>query len=180
MICEGNPILDSNQNLTWIKTDFTAVYSNITVYKEACDFTPGYNKNNKDQIMVHVGLKSLVTMVCNRHATISPRKDCGFKLEYDNLVCNPGLLTQLAVINVDKTNAVVRICESSKVLGISTQCEYVNMLANTIIKGGEENEAIINFICPSARSSTEPGGLYSILVSTILPKDKIPRLLINF
>ena len=176
-MCEGNPILDSNGNLTWIETNFTAVYSNITVYKEACDFTPGYNKNNIDQIIVNIGLKSLVTLKCKRPSTISPRKDCGFELQYDNLICNPGILTQIGVVNVDKTNAVVRICESSKVLNISTQCEYVNMLANTIIIGGELKEAVINFICPSARSSTEPGGLYSILVSTILPEDKIPRVI---
>lgn len=86
-------------------------------------------------------------------------------------------MTQIGVVNVDKTNAVVRICESSKILNISTQCEYVNMLTNTIIKGGEVKEAVINFICPSAWSSTEPGGLYSILVSTILPEDKIPRVI---
>lgn len=58
-------------------------------------------------------------------------------------------------------------------LGYSTQCEYINKLANVQIKSKESE--IISFICPEWRSNEEPGGLFSVLVSTLLPNNEVPK-----
>lgn len=56
-------------------------------------------------------------MPCKRPATMSPKKDCGFELQHDNLSCTPGKMTKIKLKNMGPSNAVVRLCETSKVLG---------------------------------------------------------------
>ena len=56
-------------------------------------------------------------------------------------------------------------------MGYSTACEYVHRLANEQINVGSQFE--FSFMCPLFRSKDEPVGLYSILVSTLLPDQTI-------
>lgn len=112
-------------------------------------------------------------MPCKRPATLSPLKDCGFEIQYDTLNCIPDLDITLEISNEDDYHAIVRICETSKQLGYSTACEYVHSLANLVVEG--KSKSRISFRCPSMRSSMEPGGLFSILVSPLLPMDGIPH-----
>ena len=37
----------------------------------------------------------------------------------------------------------------------------------------------INFKCPTKRSSLETGGLYSILVASLIPNDEISNVVVN-
>ena len=123
-----------------------------------------------------VGDNSLVTLPCKRSATLSPLKDCGFEVQHDNLMCNSTVNVVIEVYNQDSINGVIRVCESSKQLGHSTHCEYVHSLSNSVIQAN--SKATISFQCPGRRSSDEPGGLYSILMSSLSPLDPIPSVLV--
>ena len=126
-----------------------------------------YSINNLDSITYTLlGNNSLVTLPCKRSATLSPLKDCGFEVQHDNLTCNPNRDVTIDLQNQDSVSAVVRICETSKQLGFSTHCEYVQSLSNKVIQA--KSKTTFKFKCPSARSSLEPGGLYSILVSPVI------------
>ena len=119
-----------------------------------------------------VGDNSLVTLPCKRSSTLSPLKDCGFEVQHDNLICNSTENVVIEVYNPDSINGVIRVCESSKKLGHSTHCEYVHSLSNSVIQAN--SKSTLSFKCPSGRSSEEPGGLYSILISPLLPLDRTP------
>jgi hypothetical protein len=137
-----------------------------------------YSINNLESITYTLlGNNSLVTLPCKRSATLSPLKDCGFEVQHDNLTCNPNKDETIELVNQDSANAVVRICETSKQLGYSTHCEYVQSLSNKVIKAN--SKATFKFKCPSARSSLEPGGLYSILVSPLVPIDPMPSVTLS-
>ena len=81
-----------------------------------------------------LGNNSIVTLPCKRSATLSPLKDCGFEVQHDNLTCNPNRDVTIDLQNQDSVSAVVRICETSKQLGFSTHCEYVQSLSNKVIQ----------------------------------------------
>ena len=94
----------------------------------------------------------------------------------DNLTCIPNQPTTVNIKNINPTGdtAVIRICESSRKLGHSTLCEYALRLKNVMIAPGVTNK--IEFICPAFRDLNEPGGLYSILVSNLIPTEPIPSI----
>ncbi len=163
-ICEGLPI--DNQ---WVETNFTSI-SNQPVFRQACNFTTAFDANNIESYIYNFkGPSSIVTMPCKRQATLSPVKDCGFTLVYDNLKCVSGEKTEIKVKNKDSTHAVVRLCETSHVLGHSIACEYVQMLANVELEAG--GTKMVSFECPKKRSCEEPGGLYSMLVASLIPNE---------
>ena len=58
------------------------------------------------------------------------------------------------------SSEVVRICESSRVLGCGTACRYRDALANVVVSPGEPT--LVSFKCPAARDSAETGGAYSL------------------
>ena len=167
-ICEGNLIVDSNNQSVWLKTPFLTL-NGSTVYRQACNFTKNYDSNNKEEMIYDFKGRgeSLVTSACKRSATVSPTKDCGFKVVNDNLTCTANTDKTISVKNTGSYAVVVRVCESSYALGQSTMCEYKSKLANTVINAGQSVN--VTFPCPSYRASDEPGGLYSILSSPLLP-----------
>lgn len=172
-ICEGNPILLSNGSIQWVETEFISS-RNTTVYRADCNFTNEYDANNFEELKYDlIENSTIVTLPCKREATLSPLKDCGFEVKHDNLECQPDTNFNIRLVNENAdSHAVVRICETSKKLGHSTACEFVHSLANEIIESGSETS--ISFKCPARRSSQEPGGLYSILVASLLPNEAIP------
>jgi hypothetical protein len=135
-VCEGTNIFNETGKLEWIKTDFISS-NNDTVYREACNFTPDFKKNNFIQTLVNfVGKNSIVTLPCKREGIVSPRKDCGFEVQLDNLECNQTIENSIIIKNNGENHAIVRLCETSRVLGYSIACEYVNRLANVQIQAG--------------------------------------------
>jgi hypothetical protein len=137
-ICEGLPMLDPKTGqLAWVETDFRSS-SNHTVYREACKYTHNYKKNNNLQTLVHFhGINTIVTLPCKRHEILSPVKDCGFEVQYDNLRCHPNTKSHIKILNRGPTHAIVRLCETSHVLGHTIACEYVDALVNEQIKPGK-------------------------------------------
>ena len=179
-ICEGLSLKDPvSQNQEWIETEFKSS-SNQTVYREACNFTENHQINNDLQTMVNfAGKNSIVTLPCKRKGIISPTKDCGFDIQYDNLKCEINqVMNSILVENIGETQAIVRLCETSHVLGHSIACEYNNKLAN--VQLGPNSQMEISFMCPQKRSDKEPGGLYSVLVASLLPNEIIPKVNIYF
>jgi hypothetical protein len=133
-ICEGLPIIEPQvRRIAWEKTAFKSS-SNHTVYREACKYTSNYKENNNLQTFVnYVGINTIVTLPCKRRETLSPVKDCGFEVQHDNLRCHPNKKSNIRIMNRGSTQAIVRLCESSQVLGHSIACEYVNALANQYV-----------------------------------------------
>ncbi len=144
---------------------------------QACDFTNGYADNNKDELIYNFKgrFETLVTSPCKRPATLSPTKDCAFQLVNDMIQCTPNTAKTIRVNNTCIYAAVVRLCESSLVLGHSTFCEYKNKLANVVVNAGQSVE--ITFTCPSFRDAEEPGGYYSILASPLIPDRPLTNLI---
>ena len=97
-------------------------------------------------------------------------------MQHDNLMCNSTGNVVIEIYNQDSINGVIRVCESSKQLGHSTHCEYVQSLSNSVIQAN--SKATISFRCPGRRSSDEPGGLFSILISSLSPLDPIPSVVV--
>ena len=174
-ICEGVPIDDPvTHQPDWIETEFKSSL-NHTVYRESCNFTKDFQANNDLKTLVHfTGIESIVTLPCKRRGTLSPTKDCGFEIQHDNLACDVNQITHsMRFENTGDSDAIVRVCETSKVLGHSIACEYTNRLANVQIEA--HAFANITFACPKPRSVSEPGGLYSVLVATLLPDALMPK-----
>lgn len=174
-LCEGSPILHANKSYSWIETNFK-FGQNQNVY-QACNFTKNYKANNLEDIQIDFkGKYSIVTSPCKRKGIIGPLKDCGFQIQHDNLVCESNKTSKIKLHNSDKLlSGVIRLCETSKVLGYSTQCEYINKLSNLVLKPNQIQT--IEFTCPKFRSYLEPGGFYSILVSNLLHNQQIPKII---
>ena len=176
-LCEGELDLNPNGTFKWIKTIYNTS-DDRPVYRQSCNFTKGYVDNNYESILVDFKgrTQTLISEPCKR-SSLSPKKDCGFTLKHDNLKCVPNKEKTIKIKNTGTGASIVRVCESSKKLGHSTYCEYVNSLANVINMPGESME--ISFVCPSYRDSYEPGGLFSILVSPLIPNSKNNSIVLN-
>jgi hypothetical protein len=65
---------------------------------------------------------------------------------------------------------VLRICETSAVLGEGTACTFESALqTRTITSDGRD----LSFTCPLPRSEAEPGGDYAFYVAPIYPADDL-------
>jgi hypothetical protein len=65
---------------------------------------------------------------------------------------------------------VVRVCETSRVLGTGVACVYRESLANVIVR---DEEAAVMFTCPAARDALEPGGEVSLYVAPVSHADPV-------
>ncbi|CAG8479009.1 11722_t:CDS:10 [Scutellospora calospora] len=174
-LCEGSLILNSSNNIQWVLTNYTTSYG-YPVSRVRCNYTKGWDSNNYEamQYILHNQL-SFVTEPCTRGQS-GPLRDCGFQVQNDTIECTPGENVTLGFYiqeRVQTPSVTVRICESSRVLGSSTHCEYVYGLAITVVEisSTKSNPAKVTFQCPVARDDVETGGLYSILVAPTFIKD---------
>ena len=83
--------------------------------------------------------------------------------------CEPNQPVQMScTIPADAAPQVLRICETSNVLGIGTACTFETSLANrTITSEGRD----IIFTCPRPRDENEPGGDYTFYTAPLFPTD---------
>jgi hypothetical protein len=70
----------------------------------------------------------------------------------------------------DKPAQVVRVCETSSVLGTGVACVYRESLANAIVT---DEETPVTFTCPEARDAAEPGGHVSLYVAPVSHQDPV-------
>jgi hypothetical protein len=155
-LCEGEYLKDETGNQIWERTNFKTTRGE-PVDRPQCSFFPNWFSNNTDfySVTLPVSGEGYLTTAC-AHGEIGPLRNCGF--EYQGVSsCNAGTVVK-ETCSSPKEPQVVRICEGSVRLNSGTACKTEDALANVIVDAGETK---FSFKCPTAKDSTEPGGLYS-------------------
>jgi hypothetical protein len=172
-MCEGLPALTEKpkkQILHKEEERFKLMKKPVNATRPVCDLETNYAMNNLNKTKVRVRTAGASTTAkCERNVRpYSEMRNCGWSVAYNSLPCTPGDETTISVSykssRADLPTAVVRICESSVALGgVSTRCEYDDALSHAIVRPQEWST--FSFICPLPRDSTEPGGVYSVMVA---------------
>jgi hypothetical protein len=68
---------------------------------------------------------------------------------------------------------VVRLCETSAVLGIGTACTFTDSLLNQVITS---TSVEISFTCPFVRDENEPGGDYALYAAPLFTGDDLAEI----
>ena len=167
-LCEGTPRTDADGNLLFAPTEFTTE-TGEPVDRPLCDFAPHWQANNKKARLVTLPpTGSFVTQPCTRSQS-GPLRDCGFTPQHTALACAPGQAAPLrCATDEGKPMQVVRVCETSNVLGTGVACVYQEALANAIV--GQE-ATLVPFTCPAARDALEPGGQASFYAAPVSHTD---------
>ena len=169
-MCEG--VINTYPNNSRILIDSGSINldNNKTEYMFSCNFTNNFFENNVGYYPVNFHGQSDANMAlpCNLGPELTPVKDCGFDLIHDNLICTPDINKTIVLQKqVYQENLIIRVCESSIVLGHSVYCEYEKALANVLFTSGKLLK--ISFKCPGKRDAIEIGGRFSIFVSSLIP-----------
>lgn len=167
-LCEGEPILNGNGQLTFELTDFL----NEDGEREsaiACEEAGNWDADNIATAQVAVPADGgLVTSPCER-GQLGLKRACGLDELADDLTCTPGETVSLSCTVGDPTRPqVMRICEASHVLDTGVACTWRDALASANVDG----VANVEFTCPGVRDlATEPGGRYALYGGPMLPND---------
>ena len=172
-LCEGQPVLDEagKQIYAW-----SGLYNSrgLPMAYPVCDLIPDWDGNNEGTAWVTIPpTGSFVTQPCANGET-GPRRNCGFVPDADDLVCTAGqpvqMSCQLNTASSSSTAApqVLRLCESSAVLGTGTACVFEGALANVLLG---LDPVTVNFTCPRFRTAEEPGGLYALYTAPAFSDD---------
>jgi hypothetical protein len=168
-LCEGTAVLDENDEPVWESSGFTTADGD-SINRPKCEFIPNWDTNNRATREIFIPQRgSFVTETC-ANGEFSPLRNCGFEeLSDDNLSCNPGTTVERIFHLEDKANLqVVRVCESSRLLGSGVACAYEDSLSNVVV--GNDPVAV-KFICPEIRDSDLLDGGYAIYTAPIWPTD---------
>ncbi len=111
------------------------------------------------ELQLSLFCQGLVTGPCER-GKYGPKRDCEFTPgEMMRTCATPGVQAVLqCTVPANSANQVLRICESSVVLGTGLSCRYNEALANVVLGPGTHS---VSFKCPAFRSAAEPGGHFS-------------------
>jgi hypothetical protein len=163
-MCEGTPITDAQSNLLFEPTEFTTE-TGEPIDRPLCTFMPNWDANNKKSSLVTLSQEgSFVTEPCTRSQS-GPLRDCGFEQQENALACTPDREVTLHCATGDSQPAqVVRVCETSSMLGTGVACAYQESLANIIV---HDEETPVTFTCPAARDALELGGYVSLYVAPV-------------
>ena len=194
-LCEGQPVLDENGQPAWEPTGLRN-QQGLPLSRPQCDFVDDWyatNEGTREVTVPPVG--SYVTEPC-ANGEIGPRRNCGFTEQplpplptpaptatpdKDSEIadsepepvyrCQPGEKVELTCSLADEQAPpqVLRICETSAVLGVGTACTYTAAIANVTIS--DPNTAVA-FTCPAPRDENEPGGDYAFYTAPAFPEDK--------
>lgn len=168
-LCEGLPILDEEDHLTFERTEFTTP-DGEPVDRPACKFAPDWDANNSDERTVTVPASGgLINTPCTR-GQVGPLRDCDFtqaQSPQDVFTCEPGTSLSLECTVADGgAPVVVRTCDFSHVLGQGVACVFREALSNSIVTAGTHE---VEVTCPNALDDDEPGGKFSLYVAPLLP-----------
>lgn len=167
-LCEGTPRLDEQGEQLFSSTEYVGE-TGAPIDRPECDFAPGHADNNRGAAPVVVPARGgLVTLPCTR-GQLGPRRDCGFTEQPEIATCTPGETVTLGC-EADDMDAgqLVRVCETSAVLGAPLACTYRDALASEIVRG---QPLEVSFTCPAARDVKEPGGTYALFHAPLLEGD---------
>ena len=173
-LCEGEPVLDESgqQQYAW-----SGLYNSrgLPMAYPVCELIPDWDGNNVGSVLVTLPpTGSFVTQPCANGET-GPLRNCGFVPDADDLVCTAGQQVQMSCqLNTTSSSStaapqVLRLCESSAVLGTGTACTYQDALANLIIGRAPVD---VTFTCPRPRTAEEPGGLYALYTAPAFSDDE--------
>src|SRR5262249_5296958 len=111
-------------NPTYVSTPFTTA-AGEPVDRFACEFSPGYDANNRGATLITLPREGgMVTAPCAR-GQLGPRRDCGFARQDAMPACAAGRRVSLrCAVPSRAPPQVVRICETSAVLGTGIACTY--------------------------------------------------------
>ena len=125
--CEGLPVENTFGQQKWTLTAFKTA-NRTYASKQECLPCKRCADNNLNEFKVDFKGRhqTLVSSACKRRATISPLKDCDFKVVRDNQKCVAGQRVTFTVTNAvspSATTMIVRVCESSQQLGHTVYCK---------------------------------------------------------
>lgn len=176
-LCEGQVIRNSDGSPQWQysgNTTTTPPYPTaglpVDVYK--CVTSPGAWDDNLDTITIlnqgpGTGVLTQDCQFPGHH--FGPKRDCEFNAGAMMNRCTPGATVKLnCSIPRNSPSQVLRLCESSLVLGTSTACRFLDdsTLANVVITSGAATQ--VTFQCPVARDAVEIGGAYGVYTGPVL------------
>jgi hypothetical protein len=175
-LCEGEIGLDESGEILW-EASGRRTQEGFPISRPVCEFVEDWDANNEATESIPIPpTGSFVTEPC-RQGELGPLRNCDFVEQTTDLSCDPGARVSLDLqIDADAEPQIARICEVSAVLGVGTACTFENALANVVI--GAEGKAT-DFTCPLPRSADEPGGLYALYTSPVLPTDAAADVEIN-
>lgn len=173
-LCEGKPVTDEDGYPTWESTDIMTDLGD-TVDRPVCDESANWDATNyaETDVTLPVLGEGMITSPCTR-GQLGSLRNCGFTYEPKTFECEPSKTVALdcSIPNTAEPQ-VLRLCEASHVLGAGTGCMEAHALkSKTILAGGSE---AITFKCPSARSESEPGGLYALYYGPAWPEDEMAK-----
>mgnify|MGYP002622083995 CR=1 FL=1 len=180
VMCEGQIVVNETTceplyeptNLTACTLDESECYH--PVHRPVCNHSSNeldYFDDNEEEVKYDhrgCGLSSVTDSVSQYGVDreIGPLRNTEFSLYGSQLrTCTNGTVTLNCTIpnshSTQDNSEVVRVCESSFKLGCGTACRWEDALVTKVIPPGP-TYTLVNFTCPSARDSDEPGGYYSL------------------
>lgn len=181
-LCEGYPVLDEDGNPVFEPSGLRNSQG-LPISRPQCEFVEDWdvaNSGTEDVVIPATG--SFVTAPC-ASSEQGPRRNCGFTAvplpplpeasatEEPPLRCTPGSTVQLSCsLNGDAAAQVVRLCETSAVLGVGTACTFNDALLNQVISS---SEVTLSFTCPFVRDENEPGGDYALYAAPLFTGDAL-------
>jgi hypothetical protein len=172
-LCEGTLVTDGQGNQMWEPTSFMTELG-MPVDRPVCEQTAGSETNDVGSISVTVPeIGGFVTQPCGTRLghDLGPVRNCGFTQLPGLQSCNPGDPVTISCTGGDATRPqVVRVCETSRVLGTGVDCTYQQAIAIGIDEGVGAG-ATLTFICPEGRDPQEQGGEYAVYTAPVWEPD---------
>jgi hypothetical protein len=168
-ICEGSLVKDAQGNQIFEPTTFIAA-NGEPVDRPACDEAPGVALNDNKSVPVTLPVKGgMLTQACTDAQGLGPERNCGFTAQSTLVSCTAGQPVSFSCNGGSATQPqVVRMCETSRVLGGGVECTHRDSLANQVLEG---TATMITTTCPAARGGAEIGGQVAIYTAPVYAPD---------
>lgn len=168
-LCEGTLQTDAAGNQVWEETDFVSDGGD-PVDRPVCETVAGTEENDIGSVPVTVPERGgFVSQPCRSEHDLGPLRNCDFEMQPTIPTCTPGVeVTLTCTGGTDAAPQVLRVCETSQVLGTGVDCTFEQSLANVVI---DADATTVTFPCPAEREDAEPGGQYAIYSAAVWQPD---------
>lgn len=167
-LCEGELQLGADGKPLLEPTEFTNELGEIES-RFVCEQREDASADNLATTLIEIPAEGgLITQPCTR-GQLGDKRSCGLTKRDDTGTCMPGEPTVLSCsVPAGSMPQVLRVCETSAVLGEGIPCSYRDALSSMTIG---EMPVEVAFVCPEARDADEPGGGYSTYAGPMLTTD---------
>jgi hypothetical protein len=168
-LCEGELVKDASGAQVWEPTEFRSP-DGAVVDRPLCVPAEGVEDNDVGSVEVTIPVRGgFMTAPCRSDQDLGPLRNCGFTLDETLLDCAPGEPVSLTCTGGDPAKPqVLRVCETSQVLGTGVDCSHRDALANVVLDAAS---ITITLTCPAARDATEPGGQIALYTAPVFEPD---------